>query len=134
MGPAKLVQLAERQPTFVHIRTLLQRAVERLAGVVVEPLIEHRTFTAGSEVKLTFPPHRSRLGQAAPGATLRSNRRLRATGGWTRHQPLTEIGNGRYETTVVPTQPGIYYVYVVSASANLKANNGQFLALEVTAP
>jgi DNA-binding beta-propeller fold protein YncE len=118
----------------VAVREDPKRAAERLAGVTVEPLLDRRTFTAGSEVKLTFRLTDRASGKPLQGLPDGQIVAFRAAGGWTRHQPLTEIGNGRYETTVVPTQPGIYYVYVVSASANLKANNGQFLALEVAAP
>jgi len=118
----------------VAVREDPKRAAERLAGVSVEPLLESRTFTAGSEVKLTFRLTDRATGKPLTGLHDSQIVAFRASGGWTRHQPLTEISNGRYETTVLPTQPGIYYVYVVSASVGLKANSGQFLALEVAAP
>jgi hypothetical protein len=55
-----------------------------------------------------------------------------AIGGWVRHQSLTDVGDGRYETTIEPPEPGIYYVYVESAASGLRANSGQFLVLQVT--
>jgi len=118
----------------VTVREDPKRAAERVAGVDVEPLLDTRTFAAGTPVRLAF-----RLTDHATGKPLEKlpDARIvafRAAGGWVRHEALTEVGKGRYETTVNPTQPGIYYVYVESASMGLKANSGQFLALEVTAP
>jgi len=110
-----------------------QREAERRAGVDVHPLIENRTFTAGSKVQLSF-----RLTDRATGKPLRGLRDAQvlsflAAGGWTRRQPLTEISDdGRYETTIEPPKPGVYYVYVESFASGLRANSGQFLTLEVT--
>jgi DNA-binding beta-propeller fold protein YncE len=108
-----------------------QREAERRAGVDVAPLIEKRTFAAGSRVQLAF-----RLTDRATGKPMLGMRDAQilsflASGGWTRHQSLTEVGEGRYETTIEPPKPGMYYVYVESAAAGLRANSGQFLVLEV---
>jgi hypothetical protein len=118
----------------VAIREDPKRAAERIAGVTVEPLLDTRTFAAGSPVHLLF-----RLTDRATGkplSNLKDARLLafRAAGGWTKREALTSLGNGRYETTINPTQAGIYYVYVESAQAELRPNSGQFLAIEVTAP
>jgi len=109
-----------------------KRAAERIAGVTVEPLLDTRTFASGIPVHLTF-----RLTDRATGKPLNNlkDARLlafRAAGGWTRREALTALGDGRYETTITPTQAGIYYVYVESAQMDLRPNSGQFLAIEVT--
>jgi DNA-binding beta-propeller fold protein YncE len=116
----------------IAVREDPKRAAERIAGVNVEPLLDTRTFAAGTPVHLTFRLTDRATGKPLNGVKDATLLAFRAAGGWTHREALTEAGNGRYETTINPTQAGIYYVYVESAHLGLRPNSGQFLAIEVT--
>jgi DNA-binding beta-propeller fold protein YncE len=109
-----------------------KRAAERQAGVDVKPLLDTRVFPAGTKVHLAFRLTDRATGKPMPGLRDAQILSFLAAGGWVRHQSLTDVGEGRYETTIEPPEPGIYYVYVESAASGLRANSGQFLVLQVT--
>ena len=104
------------------------RRIER--RVKIEPLLD-KTVRAGEAVELRF-----RLSDANTKELHRHAKDVRALaflapGTWQSRISATPDGEGNYRVNVTPPEPGIYYVFLESASLDLRLNKTHPLIFEV---
>jgi hypothetical protein len=98
--------------------------------IIIEPMIKDRILEVSETVRLRFRLTDARTKQLKNGLTDLQVLTFLAPGIWQKRQFARQIGEGIYEIELVPPEPGVYYVYLGSASAGLQLNNPQFLILE----
>jgi DNA-binding beta-propeller fold protein YncE len=113
-----------------------QKEAERRAALVpkVELLTKERTAHAGQPFKLrlrildptTGEPRTGLQDVTLLGYSLPGTRQSR--------QPAAQVETGIYESSLVPEQPGTYYVYVESLSQGLPFRSSPVFLLNVEAP
>ncbi|HEY0142190.1 MAG TPA: hypothetical protein VGF48_14935 [Thermoanaerobaculia bacterium] len=103
------------------------RKLERI--VKIEPLLD-RTVHAGEEIELKF--RLSDLNTKEPHRNAKDVRALAflAPGTWQTRISATPDGEGNYRVNVKLPEPGIYYVFLESASLDLRLNKGRPLIFE----
>ena len=98
--------------------------------IIIEPMIKDRILEVSETARLRFRLTDARTKQLKNGLTDLQVLTFLAPGIWQKRQFARQIGEGIYEVELVPPEPGVYYVYLGSASAGLQLNNPQFLILE----
>ncbi len=105
-------------------------AKKRRMPVTIEPLLSDRVIAAGTTTRVAFRLKDATTKQARDGLHDAVALMVQAGGSWSLRQPLTAVGEGRYETDFMPPRAGVYYIYVGCPSIGLRLSNPQFLTLE----
>ncbi|HEV2853872.1 MAG TPA: YncE family protein [Thermoanaerobaculia bacterium] len=97
----------------------LEAARRRAAPVRVEPLVESPFLTVGREVRLRFRLTDPNTGEPRKGVSDFTVMAFPASGAWQRRWLAREVGDGLYEVTFVPSEPGAYTVQEECPSGRL---------------
>lgn len=100
-------------------------------SVIVTPLVKNPVLKVGDAARLQFRLSDPATKQPKVALNDVAATVMLAPGVWHRRQTARVIGDGVYEIEFAPPQPGVYYVYLESASAGLSVNNSQYLTLQV---
>jgi YVTN family beta-propeller protein len=123
-------------PRVVHCFEVAVASNPEMAGqdntvpIIIEPIIKDRVMLVDEPARLHFRLIDARTKRLRNGLTDLQVLAFLAPGTWQKRQFARQTGDGIYEVEFVPPAPGVYYVYLGSASAGLKLNNPQFLILE----
>ncbi len=97
----------------------LEAARRRAAPARVEPLLESPFVTAGKEVRLRFKLSDPETGEPRKDVSDFTVMAFPASGAWQQRWLARQVGDGLYEATFTPTEPGAYTVQVESPSQHL---------------
>ena len=108
----------------------LPRNVE--TAIKIDPVVKEALARVGEPFKLRF-----RLLDTKTGAAKQNLDDVRvlvflAPGIWQQREQAKSVGDGVYETSFVPPNPGVYYVFVQSASLGLEFNQSTPLTVQAT--
>jgi YVTN family beta-propeller protein len=123
-------------PRVVHCFEVAVASNPEMAGqnntvpLIIEPVIKDRILLVDEPARLQFKLIDARTRKLRNGLTDLQALTFLAPGTWQKRQFARQTGDGIYEIEFVPPEPGVYYIYLGSASAGLKLNNPQFLILE----
>ena len=101
-------------------------------AIKVEPLLKERNIRVGETYQLRFKV--TDTGTNQPQANLKDMGVLvfLAPGIWQQRQWAKTVGDGIYETSFVPPQEGVYYIYFQSPSLGVQFNQLPYLILQAT--
>ena len=108
----------------------LPRKIE--IAIKIDPVVKEALARVGEPFNLRF-----RLLDTKTGAAKQNLDDVRvlvflAPGIWQQHEQAKSVGAGVYETSFVPPNPGVYYVFVQSASLGLEFNQSTPLTVQAT--
>ncbi|HEX2271236.1 MAG TPA: hypothetical protein VHH35_16945 [Pyrinomonadaceae bacterium] len=101
-------------------------------AIRIEPLVKEALARVGEKFTLRFRLVETKTG--TPKSNLEDVRVLvfLAPGIWQQRELAKAAGDGVYETSFVPPNPGVYYVFVQSASLGLEFNHSTPLTISAT--
>lgn len=99
--------------------------------VMIQSLLKDRAMRAGEKVRVQFRLLDAGTKQPRTGVTDLRALAFLSPGIWQRRVLAEARDGGVYEIEFAPPEPGLYYIYLESASLGLKLNNPQYLTIEV---
>jgi len=101
--------------------------------VLIQTLLKDRVVRVGDKVRVQFRLLDATTKQPHLGLTDVRALTFLSPGLWQRRAMAESRGDGIYEIEFAPPEPGLYYIFLESASLGLKLNNPQSLAIEAKA-
>ena len=103
-------------------------------AVRIEPLMKQAIAKVGERFTLRFRVVDAKSGQAKANLQDVSMLVFLAPGIWQEREPAKPTGDGAYEMSFVPPQPGVYYVFSQSPSLGLQLHQSTPLTLQAVKP
>lgn len=100
-----------------------------LPAVKIEPLLESRRITVGEPVEVRFRLASRTDGTAIEGVSDLKTLTFLGPGLWQQRQQAEGQGNGVYAFSFTPPRPGLYYVFLGSASLGIELRESRYLLL-----
>ena len=110
-----------------------ERSKRASAGVVVTPIDDSPTVTAGKPVRVRFRLSDRKTNDPTIGLTDVSVL-VFSRGGWQRRLRPSPLGRASPPVELTPPRPGAYYLYAEAPSAGIDLNHNWFLTLEAKEP